>query len=295
MNEINPLETLMAWAVPPIYIFFIALEFFVGHFINHKEVYNLKDTLISTLMGLLNVVVDLVMRFVIGLAALTYFYNLAPFHWQQNATYWVALVFIQDFAYYALHVGEHYCRFFWAVHNIHHSSEKFNFTVAIRSSVFQPLYKFFYYIPLALLGFKPLDILLVYALSQTYGFFVHTTSVGKLGFLEWFMVTPSHHKVHHATNEEYLDKNMSMVFIIWDKIFGTFKEEKEGVEISFGLSKNLTSFHPKEVIFHEWAAMWQDVKHAPTFSDKLKYVFARPGWKHQPKQTEIKTEKAVLQ
>ena len=159
-----------------------------------------------------------------------------------------------------------------------------NATVEFRSSVFQPLYRFVFFIPLAFLGFAPIDIFFVYSLMQTWGLFVHTEMVKKLGWLEYVMVTPSHHRVHHASNVKYLDKNMGFFLIIWDKLFGTFQQEldeKEYEPIRYGLTKPLGNQNPANVIFHEWLSIWKDVRRRDIgWNIKLKYLFKPPGWSH---------------
>ena len=180
--------------------------------------------------------------------------------------------------FYWLHRVDHYCRLFWAVHVTHHSSEEFNLTVGFRSSVFQPLYRFVYFIPLSLIGFNPLDTMFMYAATQIYGILIHTKTVGKLSFLEWFLSTPSHHRVHHGSNIKYLDKNMGMVFIIWDKLFGTFAEEKEVVV--YGLTTNINTYHPIKMVFHEWKNILNDLKKKVSLKNKLMYVLGPPGWSH---------------
>jgi hypothetical protein len=145
------------------------------------------------------------------------------------------------------------------------------------------LYRFVYFIPLALLGFKPLDIMLMYSATQIYGILIHTQYIDKLGFLEYFMATPSHHRVHHASNTIFLDKNMGMVLIIWDKIFGTFASEDElkDEQIRFGLTKNIERpNHPVDIVFHEWVNIADDLKKDIPFTTKLKYLFMPPGWSH---------------
>lgn len=192
--------------------------------------------------------------------------------------YWTILLFAEDFMFYWMHRIDHFCRFFWAVHVTHHSSEEFNLTVGFRSSVFQPLYRFVYFIPLSLVGFDPLDVMFMYAATQIYGILIHTKTVGKLGFLEWFLSTPSHHRVHHGSNIKYLDKNMGMIFIIWDRVFGTFEKEEEVVV--FGLTENLKTYNPITMVFHEWGAIFNDIKKQITLKEKFMYVFGPPGWSH---------------
>ena len=194
--------------------------------------------------------------------------------------YWAILLLAEDFMYYWLHRIDHYCRFFWAVHVTHHNSEEFNFTVGFRSSVFQPLYRFIYFIPLALLGFRGIDIMFIYSATQIFGILVHTQTVGRLGFLEYILITPSHHRVHHGSNALYLDKNMGMLFVFWDKLFGTFQAEEAHEPVRFGLTENIKTYHPLKMVFHEWKQMVMDLKKPSTFKDKLYYVFGPPGWSH---------------
>jgi sterol desaturase/sphingolipid hydroxylase (fatty acid hydroxylase superfamily) len=182
--------------------------------------------------------------------------------------------------FYWLHRVDHYCRLFWAVHVTHHSSEEFNLTVGFRSSVFQPLYRFIYFIPLALVGFRGIDIMFIYAATQIYGILIHTKAVDKLGFIEWFMSTPSHHRVHHASNVKYLDKNMGMVFIIWDRLFGTFEAEDKNDAVIYGLTENIKTYNPVHMVFHEWINIFKDLRKPASFKAKFMYIFGPPGWSH---------------
>jgi sterol desaturase/sphingolipid hydroxylase (fatty acid hydroxylase superfamily) len=276
--NVTDFEKILAMVTTPVYTFFIATEMLIGHF-RKKNWYSWRDVMNNLMMGGFNVVLDIAVRFAFGLSLLHFFQKYAFFHWETKRWwYWLILFILQDFSYYLIHVLEHRCRFFWAVHNIHHSSEHFNFTTALRSSVFQPLYKFPFYIPLVLLGFQAIDILLVYALGQTYGFFVHSSWFKRWKWVEWIMVTPSHHRVHHAKEPEYIDKNMAMVFIIWDRMFGTFTPENTHKPISFGITKPIDQNNPLKVIFHEWFNIWKDVKHASTWRHKIMYIFGPPGW-----------------
>lgn len=261
----------------------ILCELLYSHY-HHKELYKGKDTAISLLCTSLNFLNDLIFRG-ISLAILHWFYvHGTQVFEKKEATYWILLFFAQDLAYYGLHCADHFCRFFWASHVTHHSSKKFNLAVAIRSSVFQPYYRFLYFIPLAIIGFEALDIVFMYAATQVYGFWVHTETIGKLpAWFEFIFVTPSHHRVHHASNTEYLDSNMGMVLIIWDRIFGTFKPELEGIKPVFGLTKNIESFNPLKVVLHEWISIWKDLKRSNSVRSNFNYIFGRPGWKPEKK------------
>lgn len=274
------MEEILLLISTPFMVVLILAEMIYSHY-HHKALYTGKDTAINLMCTTLNFLNDLLFR-VVTLAVLSWFNGFSLFSFEvKNWVYWVLLFFAQDFAYYVLHYVDHYVRFFWASHVTHHSSEKFNFTVAIRSSVFQPYYRFLYFIPLALMGFEAFDIVFMYAATQVYGFWVHTETVGKLPtWFEFIFVTPSHHRVHHASNVEYLDSNMGMVLIIWDRIFGTYRPELDNVKVRYGLTKNLDSFHPAKVVFHEWKSIAYDVKKSDRLKDKLMYIFGPPGWSH---------------
>src|ERR1044072_3396044 len=167
--------------------------------------------LMNVWLSALNFFLDFILRgFVLLLMA--YFYTFRFIAIENPWVYRSVLLVMEDFMFYWLHRVDHYCRLFWAVHVTHHSSEEFNLTVGVRSSVFQPLYRFVWLIPLALLGFNAEDIFLLYGGTHIYGILIHTQYINKLGPLEYFLSTPSHPRVHHGSNVKYLDKNMGMVF-----------------------------------------------------------------------------------
>ncbi len=284
-------EALLVLISTPIYAVVIGIEIIFSHLHNHKK-YSNKGLITNIYLMLANMSLDLLMRG-ICLVVLNYFFKYHLTQFENQIIYWFVLLILQDFLFYWLHYVDHYCRLFWAVHVTHHSSEEFNLTVGFRSSVFQPLYRFIYFIPLSFLGFDGKDIMFMYSATQIYGILIHTQYVGKLGFLEYFMSTPSHHRVHHGSNIAYLDKNMGMVFIFWDKLFGTFQAEVEIVK--YGLTENIASHHPLKVIFHEWGAIVQDVKTAPDFKSKWMYVFGPPGWSHDGRKKTSNQLRAQLQ
>jgi len=216
-------EQLLVLVSTPLYIIIIGLELLLSNY-GHKKAYTWKDTAANIYLMLLNACLDLFVRGAY-LLVLTWFFHYHVFSFTNIIVYCIMLLVFEDFLYYWLHRFDHEIRLFWAVHVTHHSSQQLNFSVGFRSSVFQPLYRFIYFIPLALLGFKPLDIVFVYSATQIWGIFVHTELISKMGWLEHILVTPSHHRVHHASNPKYLDMNMGMFLIIWDKVFGTFQPE----------------------------------------------------------------------
>lgn len=273
-------EKLVFLISTPLYVFLIGGEMILSY-IKNRHFYSAKGTLMNVWLSALNFSLDLLLRGFV-LFFLGYLFESYRIFTIENVwLYWILLLIAEDFTFYWLHRVDHYCRLFWAVHVTHHSSEEYNLTVGFRSSVFQPLYRFVWFIPLPLLGFKAEDIMLMYAITQIYGIIIHTQFVGKLGPLEWFMSTPSHHRVHHASNIPYLDKNMGMVFIIWDRLFGTFAKEEDQKEVRYGLTKNLEQpYHPFKTVFHEWAEIFRDLGKAPTFKAKFMYIFGPPGWSH---------------
>jgi sterol desaturase/sphingolipid hydroxylase (fatty acid hydroxylase superfamily) len=255
-------------------------------FYSHRselKLYRTGDVLKNLYFAIINIGLDLVMK-VFSFIMLGWAYQYRIITIENVWLYWIALVLLQDFAYYVHHFVDHHCRFFWAVHITHHSSELFNITTGFRSPVLQPLYRYFYFMPVALLGFEPLHIMFAYAATQIYGTLIHTQTIRRMGVFEYFMVTPSHHRVHHGSNVAYLDRNMGMFLIVWDKLFGTFQKEKDAEPVRFGIVTPLTeeqARHPMTTITHEFEAIWQDATQANlTPMQRLKYIFAAPGWSH---------------
>lgn len=270
-------EKLVFMISTPLYAFFILAEI-IFSYIHNRHYYSTKGTLMNIWLSALNFSLDVLLRGFVFMF-LGFFFTHRFFEIQTPWLYWTVLLLAEDFLFYWLHRVDHYCRLFWAVHVTHHSSEEFNLTVGFRSSVFQPLYRFVWFIPLSLFGFRAEDIMLIYAITQIYGILIHTQFIGKLGPLEWFLSTPSHHRVHHAANVIYLDKNMGMVLIIWDKLFGTFQKEEDNEPIRYGLTTNLKQpYHPFKTVFHEWGNILSDLGKAQGFKAKFMYLFGPPGW-----------------
>ena len=265
----------------PLYAIVIGLEILLSH-LHFKKAYTVKETLTNVYFTFINAGIDLFIRGFYLVVLIWFYEHRLIDNWQTAIAYWITLFFLEDFAYYWEHRIDHYCRLFWAVHVTHHSSPEFNLTTGFRSSVLQPLYRFIYFIPIAWIGFKPLDILFMYAITQVFGILVHTQYIQKMPkWFERFFVSPSHHRVHHASNIKYLDKNMGMVLIIWDKLFGTFEEEDPNEPIIYGLTKPIEKpNHPVKSITHEWENILLDLKKPIPFSTKMKYIFMPPGWSH---------------
>lgn len=269
-------ETILFLISTPLFVIFIALELIVSNaHRNHR--YSKIGFWENMYLMVINLFIDLGMR-VVALYVLSNLWQHRFFEIENVWLYWILIFVLEDLTFWTIHFVDHYVRIFWAVHVTHHSSQEYNLTVGLRSSVFEPVYRFIYFIPMIMMGFRPEDIFFTYSVTQLYGVFIHTQYVGKLGFMEKIMATPSHHRVHHGSNVKYLDKNMGMFLIFWDKLFGTFQEEEE--EVVYGLTKNINSHDPRTVIFHEFKSIWEDVKAAPDVKSRFMYVFGPPGWSH---------------
>lgn len=190
---------------------------------------------------------------------------------------WAAVLVAVDFLYYWFHRATHRVNFLWACHVTHHSSEEFNLTVALRQCAFQRVFEYFFMLPLALLGVPWFMMLICHEIMKLYQFWVHTRFFRRLGFMERFLLTPSHHRVHHGRDPEYLDKNHGGIFILWDKWFGTFAEEK--AEPHYGLTKPLDRWNPLWTNVHHYVYLWRNLKLIPGWGDKLRFLFKPPGWK----------------
>ena len=265
----------------PIYIIFIGAEIILSNW-GEKKFYSIKGVLQNVYLTLMNASIDLFLRWAFYVSVLTWCYHQQFFKIENPFLYWFLLFILEDIAFYIEHRVDHYCRLFWAVHLTHHSSEEFNLTTGFRSSVFQPVYRFVYFIPITLMGFHPLDIVFMYSITQTYGILVHTQYIKKMpAWFEAIFVTPAHHRVHHASNIRYLDKNMGMCLIIWDRIFGTFQDEVAGDPVKYGLTKSPEKpDNPFNHVLHEWRAMANDLKKKIPFTTKIKYLIMPPGWSH---------------
>lgn len=245
-----------------------------------RKLYTKRDTWTNICLMVAAVLINLSMK-TATFFLLEYCFRFKLFQISNSWVYWITLILVQDFLYWFLHAIGHHVRFFWAMHVTHHSSAHFNLTTGFRSTVFEPFYRVFFYLPLAFMGFTATDILVAYLITQIYGNLVHTQY--QINFPKWYeyaFVTPSHHRVHHASNIRYLDKNMGMVLIVWDRWFGTFQAELPDDEIKYGLTTQPGDTGAVNIIFHEFISLTADIKKAPSFTDKVKYIFNPPGWSH---------------
>ena len=238
--------------------------------------YDAKDTRTSLLLGTGNVIINVAWKLVV-LAIFIAVYELSPLRLDPGDWWvWVLLFLADDFSYYWFHRISHESRFFWASHVVHHSSTHYNLSTALRQT-WVPMTYFPFWLWMPAVGFEPWMVLLAQSWSLIYQFWIHTERVRKLPrFLEGFLNTPSHHRVHHGSNQVYLDRNYGGILIIWDRLFGTW--EPEGERVRYGLTKNINTFNPVRAAFHEYIAMWHDIRRARRLRDRLGVLYHGPGW-----------------
>jgi sterol desaturase/sphingolipid hydroxylase (fatty acid hydroxylase superfamily) len=271
-------SNLVLYSIP---VFVVAMLLEGWWTLRHPEVkgYGKRDTITSLSLGLANVAISGFAKLLsIPLFAWVYEHRLLDLGQPSRWWSWLVLLLAEDCCYYWFHRLHHEVRALWAAHVNHHSSQYFNLSTALRQPLLTPLTGPVFWTPLPLLGFPPWMVLTAQAWSLLYQFWLHTEAVDRLGPLEWVMNTPSHHRAHHGKNPRYLDRNHGGILIVWDRLFGTFEAESE--HVVYGLTKDLDSFHPLAIGFHEVAAIAIDVRRAPGMFAKLRYVFARPGWSH---------------
>lgn len=274
-----PLDTeIILWAVP-IFVLMIGVEAYIDYR-QKKNLYEGKDFISSISLGIVSVFIGGGMKLLaFGVYTVVHQFALFDIGWVWWA--WILLLFADDFTFYWHHRLSHQIRVLWAAHINHHSSQRMNFGTALRQSWVEQLYKYFWWIWLPLIGFEPLMVLVMMSISLVYQFFLHTELVLKLPKpIEFIFNTPSHHRAHHAVNPRYLDQNHAGILIIWDRMFGTFAEEVDDDLPIYGITNNIDSHNLFYIAMHEYQNLWRDVKKAPTFSEKLKYIFYPPGWSH---------------
>jgi sterol desaturase/sphingolipid hydroxylase (fatty acid hydroxylase superfamily) len=267
----------VAYAIP-----FFMLLILVEVAWSHRKLprnYELRDTAASLAMGLGNFALGVAWGGVVYAATLrVYQYRL----FDLPKAWWVfiAILLAEDFIYYWFHRLSHEHRVWWAAHVNHHSSQHLNLSTALRQSWTGNLaFVWVLWLPLAFLGFPPALIAFQKGVSLVYQFWIHTESIRRLPrWVEWVFNTPSHHRVHHASNARYLDRNYAGILISWDRMFGTFVAEEDGEPCRYGITANLGTFNPLRIAFHEWVAIGRDVLRAATWRERLLFVFGPPGW-----------------
>jgi sterol desaturase/sphingolipid hydroxylase (fatty acid hydroxylase superfamily) len=261
----------------PMYILLMTLEVLSFRFFPDpgEAGYTAKDTTTSLSMGIGSIVANLGWG-VVTVAAFEGVYAVTPLRIHMNVWTWIALFVAYDFCYYWEHRGNHRIRILWASHVVHHSSQRYNLSTALRQT-WTGIGSLPFTLPLALVGFRPAAIFTAGALNLLYQFWIHTERVDKMWApVEFVMNTPSHHRVHHGSNQGYLDKNYGGVFIVFDRLFGSF--EPEGEPVRYGLTKNISTHNPLRVAVHEYAAIGRDVRAATSWRARFGYVLRGPGW-----------------
>ena len=283
---------IIVWAAPVMF-FFVLLEWFISYRQN-RSIYEKKDTIGSILVGVGNVIINLVLK--LGLFYLiVWIYNFLP--WRMYLRWWtfIPCYIIFDFCSYWAHRISHQQRIWWATHVVHHTSEHYNLTVSFRLSWVQNL-KIIFFLPVALIGFHPVVFFVVSQVAVLFQFWVHTEYIRRLHpILEFIFATPSNHRVHHGSQEKYINKNYGATFIIWDRLFGTFQPEEE--QSIYGITNNIEhTINPLYINFHEYIDIWNDLKRAKGFKETIFYLFGNPvkvAKKRIHHEQEGKTEKGT--
>lgn len=263
----------------PFFFLLIALELLADRW-RGVSTYRLADAINSLSAGVLSTTVGLLTK-VVGVLTYTFAWQ----HWgmlelsAQHLWVWVFAFVFYDFCYYWNHRLGHERNVLWAAHSVHHQSEEYNLSTALRQTSTGWIFGWIFYLPMALLGIPPLVFLTVAALNLLYQFWVHTRHIPKLGWFEWVFISPSNHRVHHAQNAVYMDRNYGGVFIIWDRLFGTFQEELDEQPVVFGVTTPLASWNPLWANLQFYAVLWQDAVRAQSWWDKLRIWFMRTGWR----------------
>jgi alkylglycerol monooxygenase len=242
-----------------------------------RKVYVFSDAITNLSIGVGNQAFGLLMKALLAGAYLWAYDNYAI--WNQPVAWWsfALCVVVFDFFFYWAHRWSHEINFFWAAHVVHHQSEEYNLSVALRQSWWHNLIAFVIFMPMPFMGFDPLVFFLSAGIHTLYQFWIHTKAIGKLPrWIEYVLNTPSHHRVHHGTNPQYLDKNHAGVFILFDRLFGTFEEEVE--EVVYGITTPLESLNPVWANVHYYVELYQKMRQMRRWRDRLRMVWARPGW-----------------
>lgn len=266
----------------PIFFVLIGIELIYDAYQRRKKgegVYRLNDAFANISCGIIDQATAVFAKvFTVGAYVLVFslFEDLTPWTLPSNWFFYILCFIAVDFAYYWAHRWSHQVNLFWTGHVVHHQSEEYNLSVALRQGAFQKILMFWVYLPLAIVGFPPEWIVVSMGLNLLYQFWIHTEAVDKMGVFEWVMNTPSHHRVHHGRNPKYIDKNHAGVFIIWDRMFGTFQKEEE--RPTYGITRPLNTFNPVMAHVQPFRELWQDVRSIPSFKHKVRYLLAPPGW-----------------
>lgn len=263
----------------PVFLVMMAVEFAIGQR-RSQPVYRMADTISSLSLGILS---QLVAVFAKGLAL-----GLYVLVWQHAAVWalpadsiavWAGALLAYDFCYYWLHRMGHELQILWAAHGVHHSSEEYNLSTALRQTATGSLFGWLFYLPMAVVGVPPLVFVTVGLIDLLYQFWVHTQQVGKLGWFDRWFCSPSNHRVHHGQNDYCIDRNYGGILVLWDRLFGSFVEERDDEPIVYGIRGALRSWNPLWANAHLYAAMAQDIRLTRRWADKWRVLVKHPGWR----------------
>ena len=242
-------------------------------------IYSWRDALCNATLALMHQGADKIAWFFVIPLYATIYGHFRLYTWHAGWVSFFVLFVAQDLLYYVFHRCSHRVRWLWAAHVVHHSSERMNFSTAFRQSLMYPIAGMWaFWLPLALLGFPPAQIVAVVLINLGFQFFVHTQAIGRLGWIEYVFNTPTIHRVHHARNDRYIDRNYAGVLVIWDRLFGSFVDEDPRETPQYGIVEPLHSYNPLKATFHEWASMFADAARVPGWRDKLRALFGPPEW-----------------
>ncbi len=259
----------------PMYFILMGIELLVLRF-QKSPSYRLNDAITNINLGVVSQVSGVFLK-VLSIGIYIFFFEkFGLFQIPNNVWTFFILFFLYDLCYYWAHRLSHEINLFWGAHVVHHSSEEYNLSVALRQSSTQTIWTFIFYLPLAVIGFDPVMLVLVSGINLLYQFWIHTEAIDRMGFLEKFMNTPSHHRVHHGRNPKYIDKNHGGTFIIFDKWFGTFQEEEE--RPTYGITTPVQSWNPVWVNISHYALMKKEMGNISGLKDKMRYLYNKPGW-----------------
>jgi sterol desaturase/sphingolipid hydroxylase (fatty acid hydroxylase superfamily) len=260
----------------PVFFFLIAIEILAARLLE-RDSYRFADSVNDLSCGILDQVFEVFAKTLLFAGYTSLYENHRAFSIPASPVAWVACFLAVDLLYYGFHRWSHEVGAGWAAHVVHHQSEEYNLAVALRQGTLQEAFSWVFYLPLALAGFAPLQFLVCSSLNTLYQFWIHTRLVGRLGPLEWVLNTPSHHRVHHGRNPKYIDRNHAGVLIVWDRLFGTFKEEEE--EPVYGITTPLASFNPVWANLRPWASMFRLASRATRWRDRFHLFWKPPGWR----------------
>ncbi len=263
------------WMVIAGVLFVVGIEYLIARQ-KGKKVFRFQNTVSNLSMGIFDRAAGLLMVPLIYMHFNYLYTHFAIFNIPETKYYFILAVVVSDFLWYFYHRAGHEINLFWGAHIVHHQSEDYNYTVALNLTPFQVVVRVLVWSLMPIIGFSAKVVLGTHLVIGLYQFLLHTTLIPKLGIIEKFMVTPSHHRVHHGSNTEYLDKNYGGIFIIWDRLFGSFEEEKNPV--AYGITKDINTRNFIPSVFHYYSNLLFQMKQLPTFTEKIKLLFKGPDW-----------------